>query len=214
LIKQLIRKPALSILATVSRIFANIALLFLLSLQCNLYGQDTTAVRRMNPFYKSFKKTELLVGINWQGNTADKTHTLRYVEVGVARSLHDDSRHGPVSFGLYVSEEMYFGSNTTVFGTKLGSYLHGMLADFGLAMIYYTDFKKGNFKLRPEIGFGMGPVRLVVGFNVPTINNKAFELLRQNNLQISFQFLIPVAKKEYQRKGQHIFKTLFQKEKQ
>jgi hypothetical protein len=195
------------------RIIANIAFLFLLTV-CykKVYAQATSAINRYRNVYKSYRKTEILAGVSWQGNLKDEVGTLPYIEIGLAKSLHVGSRHGPVSFGVYASEEMYFGTNTTVFGNKLGAYMHGMLADFGLAVIYYTDFKKGNLKVRPELGFGIGAMRIVAGFNIPTINNKAFELLRRNNGQISIQFLLPVKKKEVKRDKETIFKELFKKD--
>ena len=135
-----------------------------------------------------------MLGMNWQGNWRDDGKTFRYIEIGFAKSIHQESRHGPISTGVYLSEEIYFG-NENIYGTKLGAYIHGMFCDMGLSMIYYTDFKKGNLKVRPEVGVGIGALRIVTGYNIPTINNKAFEQLRKNNAQITIQFMVPVKKK-------------------
>ncbi len=59
---------------------------------------------------------------------------------------------------------------------------------------------------------GLGAFRITVGYNIPTIDNKGFELLRRNNAQIAIQFLIPVKKKEYKRSEENIFKELFKKD--
>ena len=145
--------------------------------------------------YKTLKQIEILAGISWQGNTADKVSIMRYGEIGIAKSIHSHGRHGPATIGIYLAEEIHFGGGNSVFGTKLGFYTHYMF-DIGIAVIYYTDFQKGNLKLRPELGIGMGAIRAVFGFNISTINNRAFELLRQNNAQLSLQFMIPVKKTE------------------
>ncbi|HEX2631093.1 MAG TPA: hypothetical protein VHM26_18895 [Chitinophagaceae bacterium] len=141
-------------------------------------------------------KTELVLGYNWQADWRDEqdSKTRGYIEVGVGRSIHSSGRHGSAVGGIYASEEIHFGSNN-IYGTKLGAYTHFFLFDLGLAMVYYTDFKKGNFKLRPEMGFGMGPVRAVFGFNVPTIDNKAFEELSRHRAQVTVQVMVPLHKK-------------------
>jgi len=188
------------------KIITNIAFLVLLCTDYSfVYGQDSLSLTRYDPLFRTFKKTEILIGISAQQDGRNDEGSLWYAEIGMARSIHIGSRHGPASFGMYVAEEFYFGSNTTVYGTKIGAYTH-WLFDVGLAMIYYTDFKKGNFKIRPELGFGMGALRLVAGYNIPTIDNKAFELLKKNNGQISLQFLIPVNKKEEKETMESIFR--------
>lgn len=191
--------------------FANIAFLMLITIiPAKIYSQDSiSSAYKLR--WKTYKKTEILAGFSWQNNFKDEDKMARYIEVGFANSIHLDGRHGPSSLGVYAAEEIYFGHNTTTYGTKVGAYTH-YIFDLGLAVIYYTDFKKGNFKIRPEIGIGMGAVRIIVGYNAPTINNKAFELLRRNNGQVSMQFFIPVKKKEIDRNKGTTFKQLFKKQ--
>jgi hypothetical protein len=55
----------------------------------------------------------------------------------------------------------------------------------GLSEVYYTDFVHGNFKIRPEIGFGMHAFKLTAGFNVSTIRNKDFKELQHANGQVT-----------------------------
>ena len=193
------------------KIITNIAFLVLLCTDYSLvYGQDSLSLTQYEPMFRTYKKTEVLTGVSVQQDGRDDSRSLWYAEIGIARSIHSGSRHGPVSIGVYGAEEFYFGSNTTVYGTKIGAYTQ-WLFDLGLAMIYYTDLKKGNFKIRPEFGFGMGALRLVAGYNIPTIDNKAFELLKKNNGQVSLQFLIPVKKKEEKEIKESIFRQLFKR---
>lgn len=80
-------------------------------------------------------------------------------------------------------------------GTKAGVWAH-WLFDAGLAMVCYTDFNHYNVKMRPELGVGMSRFRLVFGYNVPTINNKAFKELQKNNVQVCMQVTIGVKKRK------------------
>lgn len=205
---------AISIFRILKIIIANIALLtLLLAGNSFCFGQKQDSLPTLNYFHRLFKrekKIEILTGISWQDNWKDENNdnTLRYMEIGIAKSIHDYGRHGPVSFGVYACEEIYFG-NENIYGTKLGAYTH-YLFDLGFSMIYYTDFKRGNFKLRPELGFGIGALRAVAGFNIPTIGNKVIEKLRKNNAQLIIQFLIPVKKKIINQEGsiiKHLFKN-------
>lgn len=190
--------------------FANIGFLSLLLLQhLTMIAQDSSLQKREN-LYNRLKQAEILAGVSWQGNLGDKVPLMRYAEIGIAKSIHAHSRHGPATFGIYAAEEIHITDANSVFGTKLGFYTHYMF-DIGFAVIYYTDFKKGNLKLRPELGVGMGALRAVFGFNIPTINNRAFELLRQNNAQLTLQFMIPVKKKDVTENRENIFRQLLKK---
>jgi hypothetical protein len=170
--------------------------------------QNNQQPQYIDRYYQRFKKTELLVGMSWQGNwrNKDNSQTRRYIELGVARSLHVYTRHAITSAGLYAAEEMYFGSRKNIYGTKVGAYAHILLVDVGAAAVYYTDFKRGNLKFRPELGMGFPNVRFVFGFNIGTIDNKAFQELSQHRAQVSVQFLLPVKKKKLLSK--HISQTI------
>jgi len=193
---------------------ANIAFLVLFtgvnSVCCSQQADTVEFNRYMEDMNVRYKRTDLVTGFNWQPSLKNDVSTIRYVEVGVGRSVHQYGRHGPVSVGAYVSEEIYFGKNN-IYGTKAGVYMHYMF-DLGFSAIYYTDFKKGNFKLRPEFGIGMMGFRAVIGFNIPTINNKAFYRLQKNYGQITIQYMWPLKKQKVKDEGS-IFRNLFKKEK-
>jgi len=193
-------------------IIANIT--FLLVLTCGNYSSfaqqlDSIKIRNYNSnrLFKTYKKSEILTGVSWQGNVKEDEY-IRYLEIGLARSIHYYGMHGPASIGVFAAEEIYIG-DSNIYGTKIGAYIH-YLFDFGLSMIYYTDFKKGNFKVRPEFGVGMGLIRIVIGYNFPTIDNKAFDELRKNNGQVTIQLLIP-AKKRIIKGDKSIFESLLNK---
>jgi hypothetical protein len=156
-----------------------------------LVAQDSTSGKSRWDW--KINSTDLLLGVHWQGNTRDEK-MIRYYEIGIAKGRYISHRHGITGGAIYVSEEVHFGKDKNIFGTKIGAWMHWML-DFGMAAIYYTDFDRGNFKIRPELGLGMGRLRAVVGYNIPTINNKAFQELQRNNLQVSVQLALGICKK-------------------
>jgi hypothetical protein len=192
-------------------IIANIAFLMLLiavSMVCLAQSKDSiTGAEYFGRLYKKEKRTEVLTGFNVQYYRLNGVQGVRkYFELGVARSAHFDGRHGPASMGYYISEEVYFGGRN-IYGSKIGIYTHYMV-DIGFSIIYYTDFSKGNLKLRPEFGLGMGSLRIVGGYNIPTFANKSFEELRKSNGQLIIQWLIPVKRKIINKDG-NIFEVLF-----
>ena len=70
----------------------------------------------------------------------------------------------------------------------------------GFSIVYYTDFKRGNLKLRPEVGLVMGRAGILVGFNIATVNNKAMPELQKENAQVTFRLALGVSKKEIKSK--------------
>jgi hypothetical protein len=156
------------------------------------FAQDTTY--RRSPLFYTMRSTDLLIGVHWQGNSRDDK-TLRYYEIGLARGKYISTMESYFGMAVYASEEMYFGRDKNIYGTKIGAWAH-WLFDVGASAVYYTDFKRGNFKIRPELGFGAGRLRIVGGYNIPTINNKAFDELRRNNWQASIQTTVGLRKKK------------------
>ncbi len=149
---------------------------------------------RRRPFWTTVRSTDLLLGVHWQGNSKN-SQTLRYYEIGIAKGKYVSWFEGHSGVAVYASEEMYFSKNKNIFGTKVGGWIH-MILDIGLCAVYYTDFQKGNLKIRPELGLGAGRLRFVGGYNIPTVNNKSFEELRKNNLQASLQLTVGLRKKK------------------
>src|SRR5215216_5159608 len=138
---------------------------------------------------RNIRSTDVLLGIHWQGDGRESVKdekTYRYFEIGIAKGKYTEGICSGAGGAVYISEEMYFGRDKNIFGTKLGAWMHYLL-DAGLSLVYYTDFKRGNFKIRPELGVGLGRMRAVVGYNLATFNNKAFTELTNRNFQISIQ---------------------------
>ncbi|MFL5811280.1 MAG: hypothetical protein ACJ749_17290 [Flavisolibacter sp.] len=172
-----------------------IALCFLVC-SGSVRGQDTSS-----RYIRFVRSTDLLVGVHWQGDgreSAQNEKKYRFVEIGFGKGKYNFSICGGGAQTVYVSEEMYFGRDKNIFGTKVGAWMHYLL-DIGLSLIYYTDFKRGNFKIRPEFGVGLGRMRAVVGYNIPTIDNKAFTELTHHNMQAGIQFTLGIKQKEINR---------------
>lgn len=129
------------------------------------------------------KRFGLLAGYNfWH---------FHYMEVGASYSyLSVLDRAYPYAWATFVSSEIFI-NKTPIFGFKAGGWISGTAAGLavGANAIYYTDFDEGSFQLRPEVGFGVGPIKIVYGYNFP-ITNKDFG--RTNSHNISLTFLIPL----------------------
>lgn len=171
-------------------------------------SKDTTDFKTyLEDLNKRYRSTAVVTGFNWQPSLRGDVGMLRYSELGVARMVHQFTRHGPITMGVLVSEEMYFGKEN-IYGTKAGLFTHFMMIDLGFSAVYYTDFKRGNFKLRPEFGIGMMGFRAVLGLNVPTLWNKDFYRLQKNYGQVTVQLMLGVKRKEI-KSEKSIIKDLF-----
>ena len=172
-------------------------------------SNDTLTVIDLPVFDQTrYRHTGIVTGFHLQYSLHNDVNTLRYLELGLARTIHQYGRHGPVSMGIYIGKEIYPGSQPVI-GTKAGIFTHYMI-DLGFSAVFYTDFKYGNFKLRPEMGIGLGDFRAVIGFNIPTIRNRDFHRLQKNYGQISIQYCWPVEKTRIGTK-RSIYKDLIKK---
>lgn len=152
---------------------------------------DTLPVSKLWPQYRE-KASTLLMAVNLQQarNVFQEEYSRKYIEIGMHRTIvatygyHPRTvlTHGP---SIEVSPE-----KTPIFGFKYGAWAVGSLFSLGVSAIYYTDLHHGNFKIRPEFGFGAYPFRLVMGYNIPTISNASFEKLKRSDGQITFSILL------------------------
>lgn len=159
-----------------------LAFYFLTIFSTALGQQDSTEIPEMQLTEKRFG---LLAGYNfWH---------YHYVEIGASYSyLSVLDRAYPYAWATFVSTEIFI-NKIPIFGFKAGGWVSGTAAGLavGANAIYYTDFDDGSFQLRPELGFGVGPIKIVYGYNFP-ITNRNFG--RTNSHNISLAFLVPLKK--------------------
>ena len=180
------------VIVLMKKLISPIVLMFLCRVSA---GQDSTY---KPPGFREEKATDILIGYNIQGNWSDSTGRMnKYFEIGIGRGKYFYHRHGVTALVIYLSEEILLSKNK-IYGTKIGCFAH-WLFDAGFSIIYYTDFKKGNLKLRPELGVGMGRIRAIIGYNIPTISNKAMPELRRQNAQITIQAGLGIKKQQIKR---------------
>ncbi len=142
---------------------------------------------------KQYQETayKLLLGINLQGSTqVNPEKSLKYLKIGLHRTVTDfGGRHMPIAWTCGLSTEILL-DKSPIYGFKMSTWATAFFFVAGMSTVYYTDFKQGNFKIRPEIGFGAYPFKLTMGYNIPTIFNKDFERVRRNNMQITLNILL------------------------
>lgn len=173
----------------------SITILFLFQSFCNqcLSQVDTPS----NPHFKVMpsyfeKALKLLVGGNLQQayRINGKEYSRKYFEIGLHKTnTVFGGHHPPASFTHGFSIEIAPEANP-IYGFKYSTWVQASCLVFGLAGVYYTDFKYGNFKIRPEVGIGMYPFKLSAGFNIPTIKNKSFKDIQHANGQITLNILL------------------------
>jgi len=124
------------------------------------------------------KYLSLLFGYNgWTNN---------FGELGLAKNQLNEVGPHPLGWTLFASTEFKLSTHETIIGPKIGVWAGGGvgLVAVGLCTIYYTDFDKGTWRLRPEIGFGLDRFKLVYGYNIP-LTNKEFDKINESNISLT-----------------------------
>lgn len=151
-----------------------ISLLLLLNSFQNVAQSDT--IDRF--FGMTERRISVLTGYNGWGN--------HYAELGVA--LNKDRYLMPAMFSsvVFASAEIR-PARATIVGTKVGAWMSGGCGAMamGINAIWYTNGKENTLRLRPEIGFGIGPFKVVYGYNIP-LSNRDFDGVNTHNIGAAF----------------------------
>lgn len=86
-----------------------------------------------------------------------------FAELGVAANKYTTCPF-PMAIACFASSEIKVNDPKTI-GPKVGIWMTVFAFSAGLNFIYYTDFHKNTFVFRPEIGLGVGPAKVVYGYN-------------------------------------------------
>ena len=135
---------------------------------------------------------QLLIGFHLQGSSRNDPGigTRKYAEIGLHRTLTGvRGPHPPGGFTYGFSTEVLLDKHP-IYGVKVGTWASAMLLGLGLQAIYYTDFREGNFKIRPEFGIGTPSFKLSFGYNIPMPYNQDFARMRYADLHLSLQGLL------------------------
>jgi hypothetical protein len=162
---------------------------------------DTVDLKRAKPrllWSRSVLNT-LLTGYNYQKteDTSAETQVKRhFAEIGFHRTTVSSGYHGPMTF-TYGGSVLAALDKSNIVGFRAGVWTSYFL-EIGLSATYYTDFKQGNLKITPEIGFGAAGLKLAVGYNIPTFRNKDFEALRYADTQLCINYLIKLRRVKHE----------------
>jgi hypothetical protein len=122
----------------------------------------------------------------------DSTYSRKLLEAGIHYTTTMDGLQHPKS-AVTIGPSLEFSlGETPVYGFKFGGWINANLFTLGISSIYYTDFHRGNFKIRPEFGVGFHAAKLTMGINIPTIANADFFPLKSSLAQISLNVLLKV----------------------
>jgi hypothetical protein len=167
--------------------------MFYLLISCSAFSQfDST--NQSSKFVRPYRETALKFVLGGSLQQAyrinDKEYSRKYFEIGLHRTITIfGGQHPPSSFTHGLSFEIA-PESSPIYGFKYSAWAQVWCLVLGLGGIYYTDFNYGNFKIRPEFGFGMYPFKLTAGFNIPTIQNKEFKKLQKSQGQITLSILL------------------------
>ena len=102
--------------------------------------------------------------------------------------MHRQSHAGPALFSsaYFVSAEIR-PARTTIVGTKVGAWMSGGCSAMclGISAIWYTNGTENSLRVRPEIGIGMGPIKVTYGYNIPFFN-RDFEGVNTHTISAAF----------------------------
>lgn len=104
-----------------------------------------------------------------------------YGELGFCKAVYGG--HIPVFAGYSFSAETYVG-NEFIVAPKI-SVLFAALLAYRVNLLYYTDFDHGSLRIRPEIGFGIGIINFLYGYNIP-ITHKRMPNVNEHNFSLVF----------------------------
>jgi hypothetical protein len=137
---------------------------------------DTTASVRRYGFYLE-KHVSLLLGYDFWHN--------HYGEIGFAYNAFGNTGPEPVGWCYFASAEVRIG-NKLLAGPKIGAWFGGGAAGLalGVNLIYYTDFRDGSLRVRPEVGFGVDIWKVVYGYNIP-LTHSDFEGVNRSTIGIA-----------------------------
>ncbi len=165
--------------------------IFLLLSNIKIFSQkDSMVDNKRYIFYKDVS-IKWLIGINQLGNGSDSAASYpKYwlAEIGIHKTKTFAGHHGPTTLTYGASTLINLGKDK-LYGFRVGAWTSYLLA-VGVSMTYYTDFKKGNLKITPEFGFGIGGFKLAAGYNISTIGNKDFSIIEPANVVITINALI------------------------
>ncbi|NOZ46690.1 MAG: hypothetical protein GXO79_07890 [Chlorobi bacterium] len=132
------------------------------------------------------KTYDIYTGLHFQLNT--DTRKINIIpEIGFAKVYYLKVNQYDFLYSWSLSNEIILRKNI-IWGFKTSPWVSILNYNLGISFIYYTDFKKGNFKIRPEIGINFKKFKIALGYNIPTYENEAFTYLTDADLQLSFNY--------------------------
>lgn len=120
--------------------------------------------------YHFQRHVSLVTGIHY--------HKYLFAEAGIAIKDNGVNDSHPFTRILSLLNEISFIDQMVV-GPKLGIWLSGGFG-MGLNIIYYSNFKQGTLRFRPEIGLGFDLFRMFYGYNLALTNREANFINKHN----------------------------------
>jgi hypothetical protein len=158
----------------------------------HLFSQQDSTMSKLRYRFEIEDSKDLLLGVNELSSGNDTISSLKswLAEIGFHKtSTMFGGRHGPSTYTYGVSALVSFDKEKLI-GIRAGGWTSFGFLSVGISTTYYTNFKYGNLKITPEIGMGILGFKLVAGGNIPTINNKDFESMKNARFVLTINYLL------------------------
>jgi hypothetical protein len=140
----------------------------------------------------AFGQPDTLSAKRWEGGLSFQSggglSKKLFAELGIANVKVTTTGHHPLQKVSYLASEVYFDKQIFI-APKTGAWMAGGAGamGFGAAALYYTDFARGRFVLRPETGIGVGELRIYYGYNFK-FGKTGFAGFAQNIVGLNYWF--------------------------
>lgn len=133
---------------------------------------------------------DMYFGLSSQLNTSQKIFYF-LPEIVISRDFI--LKINDFQFGAY----LLFGTEflldpEIIYGFKISASVYAFQYSLALCLVYYTNFEKGNFKLRPEFGWNYGDFKLLIGFNISTYENYVLKTMKDSDIQLSIYYFLSI----------------------
>ena len=144
------------------------------------------------PLPEPDRRYQVLVGASVQASGDDEVEGRgrRYLCVGLYRTYTTYDPYHPDPFLRHgVAAEVSLGREP-IYGLRYGATVGLWIVTAGAHVIYYTDGRRRDVRIRPEIGYGMRGFTLAAGYNARVYRDADFRALQPHSMQLSLRVFL------------------------
>ena len=155
-------------------------------------SSDTGYAIALRPLPEPDWRYQLLVGASVEGSGEEEGEGRgrRFFELGLYRTYTTYDFHHPDPFFTHgLAVEVSPGSEP-VYGLRYGAWLGIWMFTAGTHVVCYTDGRRRDLRIRPELGFGARAFKLAMGYNARVYRDAGYRPLQPHSMQLSLSVLL------------------------